>query len=471
MAVKPGFLPDPNGSQNLASESRDMTLTLVPESLIVGTVTLPTSEAPDSISLQIFRRQVQDGRAQWLPAGGAQSRSDGQFRFAGLAAGTYKLLTQELLDRDPLTFSPLGPLFGYPPVYYQSAPDFASASTIQLTAGQTVQVNVSLVRQPYYRVKVPVLDAPTNGLNVNVYAGERGPGFSLGYNNEEHAIEGLLPNGSYTIDAVAFGPNGAFGRQTIHIKGGAVNGPSLAMVPNASIPVSVKEEFTSADHTVSMSWNINGRNMVLKGPRRYLNVSLEPADDFRMQGGASLRVPTGPGDEALVIEGATAGRYWVRVSSSRGYAASVRSGNLDLLHEPLVLGVGGAASPIEITMRDDVAEITGLVEGLGSGGGKEDGTTSFGGLVGQAGARVYCIPLPDSSGQFNEIYVSPDGSFQAMGLAPGEYRLLAIDRVQPELEFRNPEAMQPYDSKGVVVHLVGGQKEHVQLPLISAKEE
>ena len=90
MARKPGFLTDPNGQgQNLQNEAlKDVTLALTPESLIVGAVTLPTSEPPDSITLQVYRRQVQDGRAHWVPVGGAQSTSDGQYRFADLPAGT-----------------------------------------------------------------------------------------------------------------------------------------------------------------------------------------------------------------------------------------------------------------------------------------------------------------------------------------------------------------------------------------------
>ncbi len=381
-ARKPGFLPDPNNrGQNLQNEEalQDLTLALIPESLIAGTVTLPTAEAPDSIALQIFRRQVQDGRARWVPAGNAQSTSDGQFRFADLPAGTYKLLTDELLDRDPLTAgprnvdpltnAPRGPLFGYPPVYYQSAPDFGSAAIIQLTAGQTQTVSLSLVKQPYYRVKVPVIDASVSdaqGVAVNVYAhGRKGPGFSLGYNNLHHAIEGMLPNGTYTIEASGWGANGVTGGQTITIKGAAIDGPGMTLVPNASIPVNVKEEFTSADNTGSTTrTTINGRNTVIKGPRRYLNVMLEPADDFRAGRGVSLRSPTRPGDEALVIEGAPAGSYWVRINSSRGYPASIRSGNRDLQQQPLVVGAGGAASPIEITMRDVTAEISGTVAGV-----------------------------------------------------------------------------------------------------------
>src|SRR4029077_6822244 len=62
-ARKPGFKVHPNGfAQNFLSEgSNNLTLSLTPESLIVGAVPLPTSEPPDSIMLQVYRRQVQDG--------------------------------------------------------------------------------------------------------------------------------------------------------------------------------------------------------------------------------------------------------------------------------------------------------------------------------------------------------------------------------------------------------------------------
>ena len=66
-----------------------------------------------------------------------------------------------------------------------------------------------------------------------------------------------------------------------------------------------------------------------------------------------------------------------------------------------------------------------------------------------------------------QIWVAPDGSFSYSGLAPGTYRLLAFDHEPPDFEYRSPEAMQAYDSKGIVIRLVGGQKERVQVQLIS----
>jgi len=498
---KPGFMPDPNNpGQNLQNDpTSDLTLALIPESLIVGTVALPTSEAPDSISLQLYRRQIQDGRAHWVPAGNAESNSEGQFRFADLAAGTYKLLTSELLDEDPLAIDPLtvdpatfesrGPLFGYPPVYYQNATDFGAATEIQLAAGQTQVVNLSLVKQPYYRVKLPVIlpadDSSQNGFGVEVYAhGHKGPGFSLGYNNAHHAVEGLLPNGTYTVEASSFGPNAMTGLQTMTIKGAPVDGPSIAVAPNASVPVRVKEEFTGTDPRGAMSVSANGRTTVVRDARRYLSVVLEPADDFGTGMQFPMRLPRGSADDALEVPGVAAGSYWVRVQSSRGYVASIRSGNLDLEHQPIYVGVGGAPSPIEITMRDDTAEISGTVEGVtaASGGGagnrfSASSTTSYGFSSGNlfgttpyaagAGAHLYCIPVADSGGQLTEAWVGPEGNFDAQGLAPGAYRLLAFDRVQPELEFRNPESMRAYDAKGPVVRVAGGQKEHVTLQVIA----
>jgi hypothetical protein len=81
--------------------------------------------------------------------------------------------------------------------------------------------------------------------------------------------------------------------------------------------------------------------------------------------------------------------------------------------------------------------------------------------------HVYCIPLADSSGQFTELWAHPDGTFDSAALAPGAYRVVAFDRVQTEIEYRNPEAMQRYDSKGPVVRLAAGQKERVTVQLIA----
>jgi len=479
MARKPGFLNDPGGIgiQNLQLDtSRDITIPLTPEALVVGRVVLPTSEASDTIQLELYRRQVQEGRGRWFPAGSASSKSNGEFRFAELSAGIYKLLTRELMDRDPLVFDPRGQLYGYPPIYFPNATDFAAAQTIQLVAGQTFQADISLVRHAYYPVKVAVANAPVrSGIRIVVSVqGHRGPGYALGYNYRDQRIEGSLPNGNYTLEASSFGPNAASGLLNISVNGSALEGPRMTMVPNGSISVNVKEEFTSGDEINAPGMIIDSGppNVAARGPRRYLNVRLEPADDFGQERTASLRPPSGPEDDSLAIDGVQPGRYWVRVNTSRGFVASITSGTTDLQHHLLVVGLAGSSAPIEITLRDAAAQVEGTIQGATASGTDGAATAPNGVVSGSANttAHVYFVPLSDSGGEFKDLWVAPDGKFGPQQMPPGTYRVLAFDHPQEALEYRNPEAMRAYDAKGQLVRLVAGQKEHLHLQLISSSE-
>jgi hypothetical protein len=242
------------------------------------------------------------------------------------------------------------------------------------------------------------------------------------------------------------------------------------LVPTRSISVNVKEEFTSGTSTGPAPFMSGRRAFTMRDPRSYMNVMLEPADEFDQRPGGVMRPPSGPEDTSLAIENVQPGRYWVKINSSRGYASSVTSGGVDLQREPLRVGLG-SISPIEVTMRDDSAQIDGTIEGANISLSGTAGAVPGGAGLASPGpytpsAHVYCVPLSDSTGQFTEIGVSPEGTFTSPELPPGVYRVLAFKRQQTDLEYRNPEAMRAYDAKGLVVRLVAGQKEHLRLPLV-----
>ena len=474
MARKMGFLSRNNGQEGLqlSPARQELTISLVPEARIVGHVVLPGSDGSDIIRVELYRRQVREGREHWDPAGTAMSRSDGEFRFAELVAGSYKLLTHELLDRDPLTFNPRGQLFGYPPVYYPAAPDFATAAVIRLSPGETFDAKVSPAKREYYPVKLGVTNAPA-GLQVGIQIwpqGRAGPGYSLGYNPGDGLIEGSLPDGTYTVQVTTYGPNAMAGMLNITVRGAALSGPAITLVPNSSITVSVKEEFQHTDTVSQGTLTFGGVGAVPENRRRpnYLQVTLLPAEEFGFAPGASLRPPTGPEDESLVIENVQPGRYRVRVSvsTSIGFVSSITSGGTDLQRQPLVVGLGGATPPIEITVRDDGAQAEGTIESTTSTEVRREGFN----LPGRPLGNVYFVPMADSGGQFSEAWVTPDGKFQLQQLPPGAYRVLAFDRQQPDLEYASDEVMGQYDSKTKVIRVVPGQKEHLRLPLITASE-
>ena len=244
MARKPGFLDSGmSASPPRSTVGDDITIALVPESLIVGRVNLPSSNQSDRITVQVYKRQVRDGRAFWAPGASATTRSNGEFRIANLMAGTYKIFTSELMDRDPITFDPRGQLYGYPPIYYPAATDFASASAITLEAGKTFQADLSPTLQPYYPVRIAVTNFQAqNGVDVSVaLQGRKGPGYSLGYNGE--GIEGMLPNGIYTVEAtLQQGQQTATGSVNITVKDGPLIHASMAVLPNGSIPVNITDD-------------------------------------------------------------------------------------------------------------------------------------------------------------------------------------------------------------------------------------
>ncbi len=463
MARRPGFLEDLNGNRQVeVSPGTEVTIPLMPEALIKGRVALPAADPARGINVELFSRQVQDGSPRWVQKNSARTNSEGEFRFAELEPGTYKVLTREWMDNDPEGAVPGGQRHGFPPMYFPSATDFASASTIQLTGGQTFEADMSLLRQPYYPVTIPAANIEQNGgMNITVSPqGQRGPGYSLGYNAAKHVIEGQLPNGKYLVEGEIFRPDSsASGSVNLTVAGAPAEGPAMVLARNSSIPVNVKEEFTS-QVTAPRIVVAGGRMTSVHSPRGDAQIIAEPMDDFGSQRRTFLRHPEGANDDSLVLDLAP-GRYWLRVTPFRGYVASASMEGTDLLREPLVV-VPGASTPIEITMRDDNAELEGTLTGI-SAGLADSGDSSQRGFM-------YCIPLPDSSGQFLEIHTASDGKFDVRSVAPGIYRVIAFNRQQHDIPYRDPEAMKAYEAKGQIVHFAPGQKVTLQLEIASGAD-
>jgi len=510
---KPGYLENQGPEITVDPSTHEIVIALQPEALITGHATLPTADPAAGLSLELYRRMVQDGRAQWISVGSVQTRSNGEFRFAGLSPGTYKVFTREMLDRDPQDFNPGEQLYGYPPVYFPGASDFAGGAPIELSPGKNLQADLSLTRQAYYPVKIPVVNLrPGTFLNVDVSVqGHRGPGYSLGFNPRNQVITGMLPSGNYTLEATGAGSpsfvtdsstlasasdkavgvaaaKASFesGTLNITVKNGPLDGPRMTVVPASSIRLNVKEDFTSPTNSAAEDLGTAGSAVVADpnappnprppSPRDYLNVQLRPAEDFTQDRGTFLRPAAGPEDDSLWLDNVTPGRYWVETHITRGYVASMLSGTVDLLHNPLVVPAGGSVPPIEITVRNDAAHIEGKIENVNetTASPGHPGALTFTGIgfagIGAPISYIYCIPLPDSPGQFVQFNTSPDGTFNSPEVAPGTYRVIAFKQPNIEVEYRNPDAMRAFESEGVVIHVGPDGKETVRLRVTSRSE-
>ena len=466
---KPGYLKShqpayvmvsPNSAKN---EPEDVTIYLVPEARIVGYVEVSGSEGDVRIECELYRHNVSEGIEKWFPSGQFSTWANAEFRFSNLEAGTYKLITHEQMDRDSTSPVPGRPLFGYPPMYYPNTTDFSAAAPIVVKAGETAEVNLTVARRAYYPVRIGVINAPSGGpIEMTVYPmGHHSPGWSLGYNPIEQVVEGMLPDGNYTAELHSFGRNGAAGTLNFAVRGRPlVEGAMVTMVPLAPIAVNVHEEFRA---------NQSSPGSIIHGGAG-LQVRLIPLEELPNSGDRYIgpvqnfddryaEPVQGSEDHALVLNGVPPGHYKIRVISGEGYAASIDYGGVDLLKQPLVVGPGGGSTPIEITLRNDGAEIDGTLQ--------EENPSEPDALRDNGGPprHIYLIPLGDPMGDSKEENTS--NNFQFTQVPPGDYLVLAFEEEQPELPSNNSEKLQALESKGQVLHLEAGQKASVNVKVIA----
>jgi hypothetical protein len=456
VARKPGFLPPgrDSGMALTTGKSSDVTIYVVPEALIVGRVEVPGTEGEVRIQCELYKRNMREGREEWSPAGRFTTWSNGEFRFSDLQAGTYKLITHEQMDRDSQFAVPGAPLFGYPPMYYPNTTDFSAASPITVKAGATAQVNLTVARQAYYPVRIPVANAPGRPMNLMVYpSGHRSPGWSLGYNPMDGAIEGMLPNGNYTVEADAIGESA--GITNFSVRGRPAMGAPLQLVENPSITVDIHEEFksTEPDAAIGMS-GPNDEQTVMRA-----NVTLAPLEEMRGLGTAMAQPAPGSRGRILTLRNVRPGSYRVTVVPGAGYAASIESGGVDLLRQPLVVRIGGGTSPIEVTLRDDGGEVSGTVRS------SEQNAANA-----QLARFVYVLPADAGGGQLGQSATWSGDNFYVDQVAPGNYLVVVFDQRQDELAYGSEEALRSLEGKGKMVHVEAEQKVHVDLKVIEGSE-
>jgi hypothetical protein len=464
-ARKPGFLPNSNGTRvpDNGAQRAEIVVTLQPEALIVGHVQLPGVDSTDRIQLELYHQDFEEGHERWRQAGQFTTWATGEFRFSELAAGTYKLFTLEQTERDPTIFNPQDQLYGFPPVFFPNASDFSAATPIRLAAGATVQANLTLARREYYPVKIGVANPPAAGYPwVEVFLRSHpGPGYSLGYDPSEQVVIGFLPDGGYTLKMSLQGEEGSSGSLNFAVRGGPVEGPVVSLYPNVSLSVTVAREFVSSGGAM-------GESNFVEDVGGYVTIALSPVEQFGMRQTVTSQPMPGDSEHGLSLKNVAAGTYWIQISTNNCYAAAATWGDADVLHRPLTVGAGGATMPIEVTLRNDGAEVMGKVQFPESASSQKSNEGAASGEM----AFVYFVPVRENAGQFRQIQTTPDGDFDVMQIAPGAYRILAFDHQNTQLGPANAELMRKYESlgKGMVVELSPRQTLRLPSPLLLVSE-
>jgi hypothetical protein len=234
-----------------------------------------------------------------------------------------------------------------------------------------------------------------------------------------------------------------------------VGGVHLALLPSASIPLNIRVEATRSDSQTdngAQFFSSNGRNQRRAPQYSPARVVLTPSQHLFMQQQQFSESFTEE-DPTPAIRNIPPGVYAVEVNPNGPYyVQSARSGSVDLLEQSLTVGPGGSNQPIEVVLRDDFASL--------------EGSVTFD--AGSESATIIMVSDKSANSlqqRWNVEVRNRAPSFQLPQLAPGEYKIFAVENPD-EFEYGNPEVVGKYLSKMRDVSLAPNQKVKVELQVV-----
>jgi hypothetical protein len=474
-AKKPGYFSPQDvktSRHSMSTHTRQVTvapdqplivLKLIPEGIISGRISGDGGEPIESLPIHLLVQSVESG--QWVrqELRTANTNENGEFRLTGLAAGQYFLFLGPG-EAEPFATQTHQQTFqGYPAVFYSGASDFTSATPIEMTPGKRAEINFSLSLQPFYGVSGTVSGYPSaEGISLQ-FLSPTGQPIGMMYDFEPN--KGTfrtqpVPPGSYTIVARAQDSRNQrtfFASRSLHLNSD-LSDVHLTLLPGLTIPVSVHVEVTHSESSVEQG---QGFRRIVRGNATYTSygdnaparVVLTPKDPLEQTQYHSQRVGSAD-DQSLAIMNVPPGVYAAEIyADGPYYAQSARSGPTDLLREELTVAPGGSVQPLQVVLRDDFASLAGRV--------------SYDAEV--ESAIVLAIP-EDTPRRSQQVVVSqPEGAFQLQLLAPGAYKVLAVDRLE-DFAYADPEVLRKYLSKARALTLLPDQKANVDLELTRVGE-
>lgn len=433
VATKPGFYPglDPSdlGQISLrAPQSGPIELRLYPEALLTGTLVSQETIPLSSIEVSAQRRTFDASGSKWVTVARTQTDSHGGFRLP-VQAGSYRLTTQ-YLPQDPNSGQAVLPT-SFPAGNTAGASDSILIGSgeeqhIALKAVSAVTHAVTLTATPSLRLAE--MTASTGGSEE----------FYLGVMTSRGGeVEVYLPEGSYTLRARAgFGDAPQEAETSITVPNHDLSGVVLRFTPIATIPVEIITSDSSASSGSAPSLQQIGLTLQSVGEHAS-TISLK---NLQSQGkGMAFLTPLG--------------RYHLQAQShGTWFLASATYGNSDLLQDDLVVGPGAGGESIQLTVSNQ--------------SGSVQGTLTLHGTP-LAGGRIYL--LRERASSVFTASSNTDGTFTIANLPPGDYRAIAFERPYG-LNYRDPEALEPYLSYVQSVTVTNSEKTSVTLDAVPVSE-
>jgi len=423
-------------------DSEHLIFRLHPQAVIHGRVTDEHGDPVRSAAVHLFVSGNSGARGQGSVQTQTQTDDLGEYRFAHLPAGKYRIAVQSRpwYAQPGLNFQPEqrteririmnpkpDPVLDvvYPVTFFPGVTDQRAAADLPVPAGSTEEANIQLQAVPAVHLRLTNLPFDQNGVSIG--ASQRVGNFQAGIpvviaqiTPEEYEVAGLPP-GATTLEITRNGEQ-----------------QQVPRTINADI-----SDNDTLDAAAASSANLSGR--VIAGQAI---TGLEQARLLLVGAGYQTVSTMLDKDGAFSLAGLQSGTYRISVDLAAGD---------QFIQSVSVSGVRVSGRQITIDRSSDIQ----LTITMGVGFAQVIGVAR---LDDHSVDGIMILAVPSSGENLEEDsrmdQSDSDGTFRLVNLIPGKYFLLAI-RDGWDLDWRDPQVLKPYLERAQTLRLAPGESKSI----------
>ncbi|HKN17074.1 MAG TPA: carboxypeptidase-like regulatory domain-containing protein [Candidatus Sulfotelmatobacter sp.] len=448
-------------------EMKDVVIRLQAAAVVEGRVTDEDGDPMPEAQVAVMRQTFVAGRSHWEAVGAERTNDLGEYRIAGLAAGSYFVSATPPPDFRSLietTSSAAATAHNsaatdkpapsaYQTTYYPGTRDRGQAAPIQLHAGDDFPVSFSLTPSPSLTIRGSVVNLPPGATAAIMLQSKD---FNLVLNGAEMRKDGSfeirdISPGAYTILAT-------------------VDNVAVAMMARQSLQIA--ESVEGIRLAPQTGGTIRGRMQMDAGGKArpdasqmFLLLRSTDGDDDAL---GSVTIGEGfsnlahvNSDGSFEWKNVPAGRYSVQIADASAmpdwFLKSVAAGGREAVD--FGFSVSGGVTALNLVASANGA----IAEGIATNQKDEP----------LADAVVVAVPAErfrNHPERYRKGVTDQSGRFTLRGLPPGDYTILAWESVDGEAYY-NSEFLKSFEGQGRLVHLEEGRRASVTLKAIPSAED